>query len=450
MTGAVTPGYHDIRCRRQEIPGAMIDVRILRQDPQRVKEAMRDRGVAFDLDELLGLDARRRTLIARWEELQHRRKALSEEIGRMLARKEDCSRLREEVSALGEILREVEAERREVEGQFEARMLELHNIPHDSVPRGTDEAQNVEVRRWGQPPAFGFDPKPHWEIGEALGILDFRRGARLATSRFTLLVGAGALMERALIQFMLELHTREHGYREVLPPFMVNRGCLVGTGQLPKFEEDLFKIEGWDLYLIPTAEVPVTNIHREETIDEARLPLCYVAYTPCFRSEAGSHGKDVRGLARQHQFDKVELVKIVTPQSSWEELERLLMDAEEVLRRLGLHYRVVSLCTGDLGFASAKTYDIEVWLPGQGIFKEISSCSNFTDFQARRAGIRYRPQGKKGTEFVHTLNGSGLAVGRTMLAILENYQRSDGSVEVPEALRPYMGGMEVIGKDRLP
>lgn len=426
----------------------MIDLRILRQDPQRVREALRDRGVTFDLDGLMELEARRRTLIARWEELQHRRKALSEEIGRMLARNEDCSHVKEEVSALGEALREVEAERREVDGLFEARMLELPNIPHDSVPRGTDETQNLELRRWGAPPAFGFDPRPHWEIGEALGILDFRRGARLATSRFTLLVGAGALMERALIRFMLELHTKEHGYREVLPPFMVNRGCLVGTGQLPKFEEDLFKIDGWDLYLVPTAEVPVTNIHREETIDEAQLPLWYVAYTPCFRSEAGSHGKDVRGLTRQHQFDKVELVKIVAPESSWEELEGLLGDAEEVLRRLGLHYRVVSLCTGDLGFASAKTYDIEVWLPGQGIFKEISSCSNFTDFQARRAGIRYRPKGKKGTEFVHTLNGSGLAVGRTMLAILENYQRGDGSVEVPEALRPYMGGMEVIRPEK--
>jgi seryl-tRNA synthetase len=426
----------------------MIDVRILRQEPQRVREALRDRGVTFDLDGLLALDARRRALIAQWEELQHRRKKLSEEIARILGRKEDPSQAKAEVTALGELLRAVEAERREVETLFEARMLELHNLPHESVPKGRDETENLELRRWGAPPVFDFEPRPHWEIGEALGILDFRRGAKLATSRFTLLVGAGALMERALIRFMLELHTKEHGYLEVLPPFMANRGCLVGTGQLPKFEEDLFRIEGWDLYLIPTAEVPVTNIHREETLEEARLPLCYVAYTPCFRSEAGSYGKDVRGLARQHQFDKVELVKIVTPQSSWEELERLVRDAEEVLRRLGLHYRVVSLCTGDLGFAAAKTYDIEVWLPGQGIFKEISSCSNFTDFQARRAGIRYRPKGKKGTEFVHTLNGSGLAVGRTMLAVLENYQRLDGSVEVPEVLRPYMGGMEVIRPEK--
>jgi seryl-tRNA synthetase len=423
----------------------MIDIRIFRNQPELVRRSLKERGLEMDLEGLLELDRKLREITRNWEETQHRRKALSQEIGLRMRRGEDVFSLKEEVRRLGETLDALEAQRQELEETLRSKLLEIPNIPHDTVPYGRGEEDNLEVRRWGEPPEFEFDPKPHWDIGEALGILDFQRGAKLARTRFTLLRGAGARLERALIQFMLDLHTKEHGYLEVLPPFLANRECLIGTGQLPKFEEDLFRVEGWDLYLIPTAEVPVTNIHRDEILDERDLPLYYTAYTPCFRSEAGSYGKDVRGLIRQHQFDKVELVKITTPESSWAELETLVRDAEEVLKRLGLHYRVVVLCTGDLGFASAKTYDIEVWLPGQGTFKEISSCSNFTDFQARRANIRYRPKGKKGTELVHTLNGSGLAVGRTLVAILENYQRADGSVIVPEVLRPYMGGQEVIG-----
>lgn len=425
----------------------MLDPRLLRQEPQLIRRALRERGVELDLDKVLELDERSRELTRVWEEAQHKRKSVSQEIGRLMRQGEDVSALKEEVRILGERMEAAEKERQSIQEQLQSLVLEIPNLPHESVPLGRDERDNLEIRQWGSIPEFDFDPRPHWEIGEELGILDFQRGAKLARTRFTLLWGAGARLERALIQFMLDLHTREHGYTEVLPPFLANRESLVGTGQLPKFEEDLFRIQGWDLYLIPTAEVPVTNIHREEILDEARLPLYYTAYTPCFRSEAGSYGKDVRGLIRQHQFDKVELVKIVSPETSWEELEGLVADAEEVLRRLKLPYRVVALCTGDLGFASAKTYDIEVWLAGQGLYREISSCSNFTDFQSRRAGIRYRPRGKKGTEFVHTLNGSGLAVGRTLVAILENYQRQDGTVEVPEALRPYMGGLELIGKE---
>jgi seryl-tRNA synthetase len=323
-------------------------------------------------------------------------------------------------------------------------LLNLPNMPDASVPVGASAEDNPVVALWGKPPNFNFEPRPHWEVGERLGILDFERAAKIAGARFALLRGPGSLMERALINFMLDLHTQKHGYLEVWPPFITNRAAMTGTGQLPKFEADLFKLEGWDYFLVPTAEVPVTNIHREEILREEDLPLKYTAYTPCFRSEAGSYGKDVRGLIRQHQFDKVELVKFTTPETSFEELEKLRRDAEEVLRELGLHYRVVVLCTGDLGFAAAKTYDLEVWLPGQGVYREISSCSNFTDYQARRAEIRFRRRGAKGTELVHTLNGSGLAVGRTMVAILENYQQEDGSVLIPEKLRPYMGGMERI------
>ena len=320
------------------------------------------------------------------------------------------------------------------------------NIPHESVPFGQSSDENVEVKRWGEIKSFSFTPKPHWEIGEDLDILDFARGAKIAGSRFTLYKGAGAFLERALINFMLDLHINEHGYKEVLPPFIVNRTTMTGTGQLPKFEEDLFKLEGLEYFLIPTAEVPVTNIHQDEILNEDELPIYYVSYTPCFRKEAGAHGQDTRGLIRQHQFNKVELVKFSKPESSYDELESLLEDAEEVLKRLEIPYRVVTLCTGDLGFSAAKTYDIEVWLPGQGVFREISSCSNFGDFQARRANIRYKPKDKKKTEFVHTLNGSGLAVGRTVVAILENYQQIDGSVIIPKALRPYMNNMEVIKK----
>jgi seryl-tRNA synthetase len=424
----------------------MIDLRVLRQEPETIRRALAARGAELDIDGLIALDDRRRGLIQQWENVQHRRKGLSKQVGALMREGRDPGAVKAEVQELGDRLKALEVERQEVEDLFRARMLEVPNLPHESVPVGSDESHNTEVGRWGEPPRFSFEPRPHWELGEALGILDAKRGVKLARSRFTLVQGAGALMERALIMFMLDLHTRAHGYTEVLPPFLANSSCLIGTGQLPKFEEDLFKIDGWDLFLIPTAEVPVTNIHREEILEEEVLPLNYAAYTPCFRSEAGSYGKDVRGLIRQHQFNKVELVKIVAPERSWEELELLLRHAEEVLRRLKLHYRVVSLCTGDLGFAAAKTYDIEVWLPGHNAYKEISSCSNFIDFQARRADIRYRAKGKKGTEYVHTLNGSGLAVGRTMVAVMEHYQREDGSIEVPEALRPYMGGLEIIAK----
>jgi seryl-tRNA synthetase len=325
-------------------------------------------------------------------------------------------------------------------------LMVIPNMPHESVAIGKDEKDNPVIRTWGEIRKMDFEPLPHWEIGEKLGILDFARAAKLAGARFALYLGLGAKLERSLINFMLDVHTQEHGYTEVLPPFMVNSACMTGTGQLPKFKEDLFKIEDWDLYLVPTAEVPVTNIYREEILNEEELPIYHVAYTPCFRSEAGSHGKDTRGLTRQHQFNKVELVKFTRPEESYDELEKLTRNAEEILRRLELPYRVISLCTGDLGFSAAKTYDLEVRLPGHNLYREISSCSNFSDFQSRRAGIRFKRKGGSGTELVHTLNGSGLAVGRTLLAILENYQQADGSVAIPEALKPYMGGVDSINQ----
>jgi seryl-tRNA synthetase len=327
-------------------------------------------------------------------------------------------------------------------------LIGIPNLPHDSVPLGKSEADNVEVRRWGTPPQFDFTPKPHWELGEQLGVLDLERAAKLTGARFAVYWDMGAKLERALMNFMLDLHTREHGYTEVLPPFLVNAESMYGTGQLPKFEADLFKVPHGDknLYLIPTAEVPVTNLYRDETLDGTRLPISLAAYTPCFRSEAGSYGKDVRGIIRQHQFQKVELVKFTKPEQSWEEHEKLTRNAEAVLQKLGLHYRTVALCTADLGFSAAKTYDIEVWLPGQGLFREISSCSNFTDYQARRANIRYRPEGGRKTELVHTLNGSGLAIGRTWVAIVENYQQADGSVLIPEVLWPYIGSDRITAK----
>jgi seryl-tRNA synthetase len=343
-------------------------------------------------------------------------------------------------------IRELDKSLAEAEEKIGAILLTIPNLPHESVPVGKDSSENPVVRKAGAPPEFIFEPKAHWDIGEGLGILDFARAAKITGARFPLYFGEGARLERALINFMLDLHTREHGYIEVLPPFVVNAASLTGTGQLPKFKEDLFKLEASDYYLIPTAEVPVTNIHRGEILEEAKLPIRYAAYTPCFRSEAGSHGKDTRGLIRQHQFNKVELVKFTKPETSYAELETLLSDAEAVLARLGLPYQVICLCTGDLGFSAAKTYDIEVWMPAQGVYREISSCSNFESFQSRRADIRYREKGKKGTELVHTLNGSGLAVGRTVAAILENYQRPDGSVTIPEALRPFMGGKEVLAR----
>jgi seryl-tRNA synthetase len=331
-----------------------------------------------------------------------------------------------------------------IEGKFQDFLLNLPNIPHESVPVGYSSEDNPVVRTWGEKPVFSFDPQAHWDIGESLEILDFERATKITGARFVVYKGQGARLERALINFMLDLHTREHGYTEILPPFMVNSQSMLGTGQLPKFKEDLFKLEGWDYYLIPTAEVPVTNYYQQETLSAAELPIKFVAYTPCFRSEAGSHGKDTRGLIRQHQFNKVELVKFSLPENSYPELEALVANAEEVLKRLGLHYRVVTLCTGDTGFSSAKTYDLEVWLPGQGLYREISSCSNFEDFQARRANIRLKRPGQSKTELVHTLNGSGLAVGRTLVAVLENYQQADGSVVIPEALRPYLNGLDRI------
>jgi len=402
------------------------------------------RGVEIDWGAFLRLDSERRELIQKVEALRSKQNRYSEEISRIKREGGDPRELIAEMRGVAKEVKELERLLREKEEELRRFLLNVPNLPHESVPVGDGPEDNVEVRKWGEPPEFDFEPRPHWEIGERLGILDFERGAKLAGARFTLYRGLGAQLERALINFMLDLHIREHGYTEVLPPFMVNREVMTGTGQLPKFEEDLFKIEGMDFYLVPTAEVPVTNIHREEILREEDLPIKYVSYTPCFRKEAGSYGRDVRGIIRQHQFNKVELVKFSLPENSYEELETMLLDAEEVLKRLGIHYRVVELCTGDLGFSASKTYDIEVWLPGQGEYKEISSCSNCEDFQARRASIRFKRNGRKGTELVHTLNGSGLAVGRTVVAILENYQQPDGSVVVPEVLRPYMGGVERI------
>lgn len=423
----------------------MLDPKFLRENLESVEKRLATRGGAVTLGNFRELDSRRRELLREAEALKAVRNAASEEISRIKDKSQAQPRIAEmrEVSAK---IKTLDEELRGVDDELLAVLLTIPNLPHESVPVGASETDNREVRKWGEPPRFGFAPKPHWEIGEGLGILDFERGAKLTGARFTLYRGAGARLERALINFMLDLHTEHHGYEETLPPFMVNRESMTGTGQLPKFEEDLFRMEGTDYYLIPTAEVPVTNIHRGEILKGSDLPLSYTAYTPCFRKEAGSYGKDVRGLIRQHQFNKVELVKFAHPSTSYAELERLLSDAEEVLRRLGLHYRVVELCTGDMGFSAAKTYDIEVWLPAQDAYREISSCSNFEDFQARRASIRFREDDKAKPEFVHTLNGSGLAVGRTLVAILENCQQEDGTVVVPEALRPYMGGCSVIGR----
>lgn len=422
----------------------MLEAKYIREHFEEVQKRLASRGQEIPLDRFLTLDQERRKAVQDWERMRALQKKVSEEISRRKRENQDASDLIGEMKRVSQELKELDGVIQEKERLLEELLLTIPNIPHPSVPFGRDSEDNVEVRRWGEIPSFDFKPKPHWEIGEELGILDFKSGAKLAGARFTLYWDLGAKLERALINFMLDLHTREHGYREVLPPFMVNRTTMTGTGQLPKFAEELFKIEGLEYYLIPTAEVPVTNIHQGEILEEEELPLYYTAYTPCFRKEAGSYGKDTRGLIRQHQFNKVELVKFTKPEKSYEELEKLLNDAEEVLKRLKLPYRVVNLCTGDLGFAASKTYDIEVWLPGQNTFKEISSCSNFEDFQARRAKIRYRVSGKSKTEYVHTLNGSGLAVGRTLVAILENYQQRDGSVVIPEVLRPYMDGVERI------
>ncbi len=394
------------------------------------------------------IDLDRRAAITKAETLKAQRNKATEEIAKLKKEKLDATALINETKQLRENISEAEKHAEESDARLRNILTGIPNLPDDSVPLGKSEADNVEVRRWGTPPQFDFTPKPHWELGEQLGVLDLERAAKLTGARFAVYWDMGAKLERALMNFMLDLHTREHGYTEVLPPFLVNAESMYGTGQLPKFEADLFKVPHGDknLYLIPTAEVPVTNLYRDETLDGARLPISLAAYTPCFRSEAGSYGKDVRGIIRQHQFQKVELVKFTKPEQSWEEHEKLTRNAEAVLQKLGLHYRTMALCTADLGFSAAKTYDIEVWLPGQGLFREISSCSNFTDYQARRANIRYRPEGGKKTELVHTLNGSGLAIGRTWVAIVENYQQADGSVLIPEVLWPYIGGDRITAK----
>ena len=423
----------------------MLDAKLIREHSDLVKQKLSERGRAIDLDPFLTLDKKRREMLQEIEKLRFERNQASDNIARIKKEKKEVPPdVFSSLKISSQRIKVLEDELKAVEPQIADCLLTIPNIPHSSVPVGHSSDDNPEIRRWGSPPAFSFQPKPHWEIGEQLQILDFNRGAKITGARFTLYRGAGALLERSLINFMLDLHTRQHGYTEVLPPFMVNRQTMTGTGQLPKFEDDLFKIEGLDYFLIPTAEVPVTNIYQNEILEEESLPLYYAAYTPCFRKEAGSYGQDTRGLIRQHQFNKVELVKFSAPETSYAELETLLLNAEEVLKQLGIHYRVVCLCTGDLGFSSAKTYDIEVWLPSQKVYREISSCSNFEDFQARRASIRYRKKENKKIEFVHTLNGSGLAVGRTLVAVLENYQQEDGSIAVPEVLRPYMGGMETI------
>ncbi|OPY65487.1 MAG: Serine--tRNA ligase [Syntrophorhabdaceae bacterium PtaU1.Bin034] len=421
----------------------MLDPRLIRERQDIVRESLSRRGSTFDLEKLIILDEKRRELIKEVEAMKNQRNVTSDEIAKLKKSGVDAKDKIERLRELGKRIGVLEQELKGAESAWEMMSLEIPNIPHESVPVGAGDEQNVVVKSWGEKPHFDFEPAAHWDLGEKLGMLDFKRAAKITGSRFTLYKSHGALLERALINFMLDLHVLQHGYSEVLPPFMVNRESMTGTGQLPKFEEELFKLADPDYFLIPTAEVPVTNIFRDEILKEGDLPIKYAAYTPCFRKEAGAHGKDTRGLTRQHQFNKVELVKFSHPEHSYSELEGLLLDAEDVLKKLNIHYRVSSLCTGDLGFSSAKTYDIEVWLPGQNIYREISSCSNFADFQARRAKIRYRTGSGK-TEYVHTLNGSGLAVGRTVMAVMENFQLADGTIAVPEALRPYMHGMNTI------
>jgi len=425
----------------------MYDLRTLRDNFDAIRKQLGLRGADVPWDEIRTLIEQRRTLTGQVEQLRHELKKGSEDIAKLKRENRPADASMAIMKAVGERIKTIEDDLRGVEETLTNLNLHIPNLPHPSVPPGTDSSHNIEARRWGVPPSFSAPPKTHWEIGEALGILDFDRAAKIAGARFVFLTGAGARLERALINYMLDLHTTQHGYREVVPPFLVNRSSMTATGQLPKFEEDLFRLRSEDFFLIPTAEVPVTNLHRDELLIENTLPLRYTAYTPCFRREAGSYGKDTRGLIRLHQFNKVELVSFCKPDQSYEELERLTTHAEAVLQALGLHYRVVTLCSGDLGFSAAKTYDIEIWLPSQNHFREISSCSNFEGFQARRASIRYKGIGGKKDakiEYVHTLNGSGLAVGRTVMAILENYQQPDGRVTIPEVLRDYMGGMEQI------
>ncbi len=422
----------------------MLDIKYLRQNIDLVRQKMDQRGQKIDFDGFLGLDAKRRDILGAVETLRNERNSVSKQVGELKKKKEDASALIEKMGDVSAKIKEYDEILRVTEEELNAFVMIVPNIQHETVPQGSGSEDNKVVRTWGEKPVFSFEPKQHFDLGENLNILDFTRGAKITGARFTVSRGAGAAMERALVSFMLDLHTEKHGYTEVLTPFMVNAESMTGTGQLPKFKEDLFKIEGMEYYLIPTAEVPVTNIYRDEILDEDKLPIYLVAYSPCFRAEAGSYGKDTRGLIRQHQFNKVEMVKFSKPETSYDELEKLTANAEEVLEKLNIPYRTVCLCTADLGFSSAKTYDVEAWLPGQNTYREISSCSNFDDFQARRAAIRFRRKDSGKVEFVHTLNGSGLAVGRTVVAILENYQQADGSVLIPEALRPYMRGLERI------
>ncbi len=422
----------------------MLEIKFVRQNLDTVQNALEARGQASDLDTFKTGDDERRAILQELEALRHRRNVVSDQIAEMKKAGEDAEAVVIQMRDVSSKIKEMEKTLGGIQEKLDSILLGLPNIPHSSVPVGQDESENPVIKTVGEPPKFTFDPKPHWELGSHLGILDFERAAKIAGARFPLYFGAGAGLERALINFMLDMHTHSHGYTETLPPFMVNRRSMTHTGQLPKFEEDLFKLADWDYYLIPTAEVPVTNIHQDEILNEEQLPIYYTAYTPCFRSEAGSYGKDTRGLIRQHQFNKVELVKFTTPESSYHELETLLQDAESILAELKLPYQVIELCTGDLGFSAAKTFDLEVWMPAQGLYREISSCSNFENFQARRANIRFKRKGKKGTELVHTLNGSGLAVGRCVAAILENLQQADGSVRIPDVLQSYMRGMDII------
>lgn len=424
----------------------MFNIKLLRENFEEVKTKLQHRGEDLsDLEKFGELDQKRRTLIVETEQLKKKRKDVSAQIAVLKKENKDAEDLVVEMREVGDQIKKLDDELRVIEEELNALLLSIPNLPHETVPIGDTEDDNVEIRKWGELPQFDFEPKPHWDVATELGIIDFERAAKVTGSRFVFYKGLGAKLERALMSFMLDLHTEQHGYTEMLPPYLVNRASLTGTGQLPKFEEDVFLVEKKDYFLIPTAEVPVTNYYRDEILSAKDLPAKFAAYSACFRSEAGSAGRDTRGLIRQHQFNKVELVKFVKPEDSYDELEKLTNDAEKVLQLLGLPYRVVAICTGDLGFTAAKKYDLEVWLPSYNTYREISSCSNFEDFQARRANIRFRREPKAKPEFVHTLNGSGLAIGRTVAAILENYQQKDGRVRIPEALRPYMGGKEYIG-----
>lgn len=422
----------------------MLDIKFVRTNPDLVKEALANRNVDVSLDEFLQLDEERRKNLFQVEQLKNRRNVVSEEVGRLKKAGQPAEEIVLEMRQVSQSIKDLDEQIKIIEEQLQNMLLSIPNIPHQSVPVGKDENNNVEVRRWGNPKEFTFAPKPHWELAEQLDIVDFERGGKVSGTRFSFFKGMGARLERALTNFMMDLHSTEHGYTEILPPYIVNDHSMIGTGQLPKFAEDMFKLENSNFYLIPTAEVPVTNLYRDEILSGDQMPIYHVAYSGCFRAEAGAAGRDTRGLIRQHQFDKVELVKFANPDNSYEELEKLLQNAEQVLQLLGLPYRVVNLCTGDIGFSAAKTYDIEVWLPSYNCYREISSCSNFEDFQARRANIKFRRQPKAKAEFVHTLNGSGLAVGRTFAAILENYQEQDGSITIPPVLQQYMGGIKKI------